>query len=233
MVNMSNGTTFKYTPDGADIGRGVLLRFVIAREYTCTHFSHKEGWWIFAKDVYATHYTNLMEFYEVFLASNTATIGLYNKTTDEADVKSELDAPDLTPEEVEILRLGSSLRDGSVSLNEIRIDTLGNNSFDVHVAHNGGGFYKVGNGTVLKDHGHYRIKVRTQFGKEKIMSVWILDPGQDMAYARYFGTSFVDQSTRIFDDDSEYPVYMRGTKLHLYAEDHLPSLYGQVIRYDL
>lgn len=233
MVGMSNSSTFKYTPDGADVGRGVLLRFVIAREYTCSHYTHTEGFWFWKKDVYATHYTNLMEFYEVFLASNTATIGLYNKTTDGADVKSELDAPDLTPEEVEILRLGSSLRDGSVSLNEIRIDKLGNNSFDVLVAHNGGGFYKVGNGTVLKDHGRYQIRVRTQFGKERVMSVWILDPGQDLAYSRYFGISFVDQSTRIFDDDSEYPVYMRGTKLHLYAEDHLPALYGQVIRYDL
>lgn len=233
MVNMSNGTTFKYTPDGADIGRGVLLRFVIAREYTCTHFSHRDGWWFFAKDVYVTHYTNLMEFYEVYLASNTATIGLYNKVTDEVDVKKELDAPDLTPEEVEILRLGSSLRDGSVSLNEIRIDTLGNESFDVQVAHNGRSFYKVGNGTVLRDYGHYKIRVRTQFGKESEMNVWILDPGQDLAYSRYFGTSFVDQSTRIYDDDSEFPVYMKGTKLNLYAEEHLPALYGKVVRYDL
>lgn len=231
MVNMTNATTFKFTPNGADVGRGVLLRFVAAREMVCTHFSHREGW-LFKKDVYVTHYSNEMAFFEVYLASNTATIGLFNKITDEADVKSELDAPDLTPEQVEILRLGSSLRDGSVSLNEVRIDTLGNSSFDVDVSHNGGDYYEEGNGTVLRDHGHYKVRVRTQFGKEDVINLWILDPGQDLAYGRYFGNSFIDQSTRIFHEDSELPVYMKGTKLHLYAEDHLPALYGQVIRYD-
>ena len=212
MVNMTNATTFKFTPNGADVGRGVLLRFVAAREMVCTHFSHREGW-LFKKDVYVTHYSNEMAFFEVYLASNTATIGLFNKITDEADVKSELDAPDLTPEQVEILRLGSSLRDGSVSLNEVRIDTLGNSSFDVDVSHNGGDYYEEGNGTVLRDHGHYKVRVRTQFGKEDVINLWILDPGQDLAYGRYFGNSFIDQSTRIFHEDSELPVYMKGTKL--------------------
>ncbi len=229
-----NGETVTFTPSGEDIGKGVLLKFISVQEayYTYKSGSHRLWYtlWIKEVDDYSDHYENFAQVSTVYVASDSAQISFYSKATDNYDLSSVIN--DVSAEDLEIIRKGTTLSNNSISFNQIRVDKLGNKSFDVTCSYNDSSYFTVEDGAVFTNPGHYTFKITTKFLTQREVNLWILDPNDDYAYSQYFGSSFVNQSKRIFDAESQLPVYMVGTTLNISPAAYVPGLSGNIIRYE-
>ena len=255
-----DGERITFTPPANEIKQGVLYKFIAVCEayYSYTYQSGTKkvypsywdapwyihafsgpagvGVWVLAngwdEPVYDTarHYENFAQQSIVYVASDSAEVGFYSTATDAKDISKEFG--DVSTETLEILKKGLSLTDGSVSFKQIKVDKLGNTSFNVTCSYNGGAYTSVSDGTVYKKPGHYRFKVRTSFGTEKITNLYIMDLGNDFGYSQYFGGGFVSQDKRVFSKDSPFPCYMVGTTLNVSPKNCLPGLYGSIYHYE-
>lgn len=230
-----NGDKITYSPEGSQIGSGVLLKFITVAEVCYTYVSgrHKDWkFWPFSYDwvnEYSDHHENLMQQTIVYVASDSAEIGIYSTSTDEYDLSASFE--DVSPETLEILKRGTTLSNNSVSLDRIYISKLGNRSFDVVCSFNDSSYFIVDDGDVFTQPGKYHFLITTKFLTQNELDVFILDPKDDYAYSQYFGDSFVSQNKRVFDPTSPLPVHMVGTQLNVTPAKNVPGLCGHVYKY--
>ena len=254
-----NGETITFTPDGKDIQAGVMYKFITVCE-ACYEYTYQSGtetkypsywdapWavhvfggpaavgvWVLANSweepVYSTdnHCENLAQQSIVYLASDSAEVGFYSTAVDNYDISSAFD--DVSAETLEVLKKGTTLTNNSVSFDQIRVDKLGNTSFDVQCSFNGSEHLHVNDGQIFTSPGHYHFSITTKFLTRREVDLWILNPGDDMAYSQYFGDSFVSQSKRVYDKSSQIPVYMIGSTLNVAPVANVPGLCGHIYRY--
>lgn len=253
-----NGKTITFQPDSADIQSGVLYKFISVAEvyYSYTYQSGTEkkypsygdapwyvqilspvsvGAWILAngwdEPVYSTanQYENLAQVSIVYLASDSCEVGFYSNASDSYDLS--IDFPDVGSETLEMLRKGTTLSHGSVAFDSFRLDKLGNKSFEVFCSYNGGSFLAVEDNQVFYNPGKYSFTIRSKFGTTRTCDITIFHPGDDFGYSQYFGSGFVSQNMRLFDETSPMPIYMVGTTLNLSPRPFIPGLYGGIYRY--
>ncbi|MBQ8415162.1 MAG: hypothetical protein IJX58_07950 [Clostridia bacterium] len=255
-----NDSKITFTPDSSDIKSGVLYKFISVCE-AAYEYTYKSGtktkypsywdapWYIHAfggpaavgiwvaansweEPVYSTahHYENFAQVSVVYLASDSCEVGFYSSATENYDISGDFD--DVDAKTVEILNKGLTLTNGSISFDKIRLDKLGNKSFDVTYSYNSSEYKTAKDGQVFTNPGNYKFRIKTKFGTQRTVELWIVDLGSDMAYSKYFGDSFVSQDKRVFDKTSQLPVYMVGTKLSLTPESNLPGITGSIYRYE-
>ena len=256
-----NGKTVTFTPDGEDIQRGVLYKFVsVCEAYyeysyqsgTVTKYpEYKDaplalqllggpaavGVWILANSwqepKYSTdkNYQNFAQQTIVYLASDSCEVAFYNEVTENYDLSAEF--PGVAVEDLEVLRTGVTLSHNSVSLSSFRLDKLGNKSFSVFCSYNEGLFDNVEDGQVFSAPGKYSFLITSKFGTVRKCDIYILDPGSDFAYSQFFGNSMVSQHLRVYKKDSAIPVYMIGTYLNVNVAPTLclPGISGNIYRY--
>lgn len=252
-----NGEKITFTPDGKDIQASVMYKFITVLEskYDYTYQSgtitkypsygdapwylHLNpaavGIWVLAngweEPVYstATHYENLAQQSIVYVASDSTEVGFYSTATDNYDISSAFE--DVAAETLEILKKGTTLSNNSVSFDQIRVDKLGNSSFDVVCSYNNSSFFTVEDGEIFTQPGKYHFVITTKFLTQRELDIFILNPSDDMAYSQYFGDSFVSQNKRVFDKNSQLPVYMVGSSLNVAPAANVPGLCGHIYRY--
>ena len=229
-----NNDTITFTPDGKDIQAGVMYKFITVCETYYTYQSGtKRNWhgpFYYTNDpVYSDHYENLAQQSIVYVASNSAEVGFYSTATDNYDISGAFE--DVSAETLEILKKGTTLSHNSVSFDQIRVDKLGNSSFDVVCSYNNSSFFTVEDGEIFTQPGKYHFVITTKFLTQRELDLWILNPGEDMAYSQYFGNSFVSQDKRVFDKNSQIPVYMVNTTLNIAPMANVPGLCGHIYRY--
>lgn len=231
-----NGDTVTFRPRGSDVQRGIYYKFISVAEtyYTYASGRHKD-WkvWPFKYNWvtdYSNYYVNLLQETVVFVASDSAQVGFYTKETDEYEINTE-GIDDVNPETLEILHKGASLSDGSVSLSEIRLDKLGNSSYTVQYSYNDSELANAYDGEVFTAPGKYHFVITTLFGTVRRVTLYIVDPGEDLAYSQYFSTGVVSQEKRVFDKTSSVPVYLTNSKLSISPMKNLPPISGTVYRY--
>lgn len=229
-----NGDTVTFTPDGKDIQAGVMYKFITVCETYYTYQSGtKKDWrgpfYYKTVPVYSDHYENLAQQTTVYVASNSVEVGFYSTATDNYDISSAFE--DVAAETLEILKKGTTLSNNSVSFDQIRVDKLGNSSFDVVCSYNNSSYFTVEDGEIFTQPGKYHFVITTKFLTQRELDLWILQPGDDMAYSQYFGDSFVSQDKRVFDKNSQLPVYMVNSTLNVAPAANVPGLCGHIYRY--
>ena len=229
-----NGDTITFTPDGKDIQAGVMYKFITVCETYYTYQSGtKKDWrgpfYYKTVPVYSDHYENLAQQTTVFVASDSAEVAFYSTATDNYDISSAFE--DVAAETLEILKKGTTLSNNSVSFDQIRVDKLDNSSFDVVCSYNNSSYFTVEDGEIFTQPGKYHFVITTKFLTQRELDLWILKPGDDMAYSQYFGNSFVSQDKRVFDKNSQLPVYMVGSTLNVAPAANVPGLCGHIYRY--
>ena len=254
-----NNDTITFTADGKDVRAGVMYKFISVCEtyYEYTYQSGTEtkypsywdapwavhvfggpvavGIWVAANSweepVYSTanHCENLAQQTVVYVASDSAEVGFYSTATDNYDISGAFE--DVSAETLEILKKGTTLSHNSVSFDQIRVDKLGNSSFDVVCSYNNSSFFTVEDGEIFTQLGKYHFVITTKFLTQRELDLWILKIGDDMAYSQYFGNSFVSQDKRVFDKNSQLPVYMVGSTLNVAPAANVPGLCGHIYRY--
>ena len=232
-VNINNDT-ITFTPDGRDIQAGVMYKFITVCETYYTYQSGtKRNWhgpFYYTNDpVYSDHHENLAQQSIVYVASNSAEVAFYSTATDNYDISDAFD--DVSAETLEILKKGTTLSNNSVSFDQISVDKLGNSSFDVVCSYNNSSYFTVEDGEIFTQPGKYHFVITTKFLTQRELDLWILKPGDDMAYSQYFGNSFVSQDKRVFDKNSQLPVYMVGSTLNVAPAANVPGLCGHIYRY--
>ena len=258
-VSINNDTVI-FTPEGKDVRTGVMYKFISVCEtyYEYTYQSGTEtkypsywdapwavhvfggpaavGVWVLANSweepVYSTanHCENLAQQSIVYVASDSAEIGFYSTATDNYDISSTFG--DVAAETLEILKKGTTLSHNSVSFDQIRVDKLGNSSFDVVCSYNNSKYFTVEDGEIFTQPGKYHFVITTKFLTQRELDLWILNPDDDMAYSQYFGDGFVSQDKRVFDKNSQLPVYMVNSTLNVVPVANVPGLCGHVYRYE-
>lgn len=230
-----NGTMITFTPDGSDIAKGVLYTVIAVGEVYYTYQSGTKKDWIFWPfkyknvPVYSNHYQNLAQVYTFYIGSDSCQAGFYSGATDAYDVSSSFEG--VSTETLEIMKKGTSLTNGSVSFDYIRVDKLGNSSLDIRCSYNNSSYFTVSDFETFTKPGYYRFLLTTKFLTQKAVDLWILDPGDDYAYSLYFKNGFVSQDKRVFDKSSQIPMYMVGTAISISPEENLPGLYGNIFKF--
>lgn len=232
IVNI-DGKAVTFIPDGKDIQNGVYYRFISALEVLYEEQTGSKKVWdspfhYHTEAVYSQHYENLSQVSTVYVASDSCEVGFYSQATEDFAVPN-LD--EVSVENLEVIKKGTSLTNNSISFNQIRVDKLGNKSFDITCSFNDGKPFAVEDGKVFRDSGKYHFTVKTKFGTKKETDLWILHPGDDMAYSQYFGDSFVSQDKRMFDKTSSLPVYAVGSTLNIAPAENVPGLTGNIYRF--
>lgn len=228
-----NNDTITFTPDGKDIQAGVMYKFITVCETYYTYKSGREKNWhgpfyFTWRDTFSNHYENLAQVSTVFVASDSCEVGFYSTATDNYDISSAFE--DVAAETLEIIKKGTSLSHNSISLDQIRVDKLGNKSFDIVCSFNDSSYFSVADGEIFTQPGKYHFVITTKFLTQRELDLWILKPGDDMAYSQYFGNSFVSQDKRVFDKNSQLPVYMVGSTLNVAPATNVPGLCGHIYR---
>lgn len=229
-----NGKKVTFTPGGSEIKNGCLYKFISVCEGKYKYKSGTKKEWTSpftykTVNVYSYHYENFAQVSTIYVASDTCSVAFYSKATDNYNVSK--DFGDVDEETLKIISKGTTLTDGSISFNYIKVDKLGNGSFDVTYSYNGGSYKTASDGQKFTSPGYYKFKITSKFGTQRKVNLWILDLGNDMAYSKYFGTSFVGQDMRVYDATSSLPVYMVGTKLSLSPKSYVPGISGKIYRY--
>lgn len=234
MVNI-NGSTFEFAPEGEEIGSGTYYKFLSVNEmyYEYVSGTHTQWvWWPFKKKTvtdYASVYKNFGQESTVYLCSNNpSAVSFTSKATDAYEIKDD----ELSEEEIEFLAKGKTLTDKSVSFSEISVNDFGNTCFSLSCSYNGGAFESFSSGKVFSEAGAYLFRIRTPLGKTREISLYIVHPGEDLAFSQYFGEGLTDASLRIYDPSKAVPVYMTGKEFSISpASANLPGIYGTVYHF--
>lgn len=113
----------------------------------------------------------------------------------------------------------------AVSFTSINIDNLGYNSNSICYSYNGEEYAAIPSSNTFTEEGCYDFRIYTPFGSTSYRRLYIMKPGEDNGYSKYFGDEFIDSSMRIYNNDS-LPNYQIGTKANIKTIEHLPGLYG-------
>ncbi|MBQ9199667.1 MAG: hypothetical protein IJ141_05760 [Lachnospiraceae bacterium] len=182
-----------YTTSGADLSKGMYYRVLIAYKMK------KPG--SFIQAIKDSEYR--VESYEFFACINNGNISIHNLTASGKSIPNYVVSGE--GYQAEITSRGETLLDGSSTSTGFTIDCLGC-SYNVLV--NG---KKTDDNTTFTDNGRYVIEVNTRLDNKKTYTVYIYDGGMDKGYSRYFD-KFLVLEKRIFDKDSDIPVFARLAK---------------------
>ncbi len=218
--NPNNHTTpfTVYTPLGEDLQKGVYIKITVAYE-----IRHYEGWKWFKGKTYS--YKNVVEQTTFYLCNSSGEIifqNLYFQATN-ADDEEQTQQPD---EATDTERKTGAISNNQGSVDGFRLDTMGEN-YEISYTQNGSTNSKIAkDGDVFYTPGRYDFKIKTKLGMVRNKTVYIHESGKERNKEIYFGGNLVDEdSQRVFDPNSIYPVYVKGqTKIRTLDENKNSSI---------
>ncbi len=198
-----------YTPSAEDVMAGMTLRVCV---------------------LYATHdaggYTRYTEIYEFRLVSahDLVLIQPLHTTEEEAAFQAEYG------EAWRILSIGDTLADGSMTTGGFTIRDFGETGTRIEVSHNGAPYESVRDEQVYRAVGQYRILVTRPHQGSKMTTVYIVPNIGESAEFYFLDGTPISSSTRIFDPNSDIPVYLGEAVLRLADTSPFPHLRGTLSR---
>lgn len=219
----NSNSSFDYTSvNGEDINQGcyynISVAYEIYREWWVTR-----GWWIFKRKERKTEYKNCLETYQIFIGRNTCDIQLLDLVGKDYSSYSNEES------QIDLIKKGDNLQDGSVTTQGFQMNYLGNKSYTVEVKKDGNKIENICDGMKFTDDGKYEVSVKSLFGNEVKRSVYVFKGGEyDKGFATYFGNS-IFEGQRIADLSQALPTYQVGVKLRLNgAGAYVPALRGTI-----
>lgn len=196
-----------YTASGEDLAQGMYYRICVAYR-TAVLGQKTKGMFFWKKDVEGLVDERYhMEVYDFYLADGTGIITLHNLGTQESDL------PISDSISIEMMQIGETLQDGSVTNKGFKLDKLGKSCNTVNVSYNGGEYSEQEDGARFTEPGKYDVEVCTKIGDKFHYTIYISDE-LDRNYETYFGDDCMN-GERLFDENSVYPVYHTGAALSL------------------
>lgn len=217
ITDFTYGVDNFYTPSGEDVYEGTYYKIVFA--YSSRIRTQQGFIGIGAK--YDTYYH--METYEFYLCEDSARISIHNLALTEEDF-------DFEDYDINLLKKGETLTDGSVTTAGFKIDKLGITGNTILVKHNGTNVPEVADGTVFTDPGKYEITTVTRLGKQEKQVIYVFKC-DDMGYGTYFGENLI-HGNRVFRF-GEFPSYAKGASIEInQVDENTPILYGAITNLD-
>lgn len=205
-----------YTTSGEDLLKGTYYRITVAYRTGMKVGEKGSLWW--KEDVF--DYNKHAEIYEFFLKADASAYTLKNTSLNDEDF--QLEDYDLS-----LLKKGETLRDGDTTTDGFTIDN-GGASYLMQVSKDNGEFKNYLNKTTFNESGKYQIR---SIGLDRVYqrTIYIFDGGIDKGFSTYFEESLV-LGERIYAPESDYPVYSRGSKLHIkQTNESIPILNGKIL----
>ncbi len=199
-----------YNPSGDDIINGLYYRISYAYEITDLEV-----------------YKNIVEVHTFYLCSDNIDSVTFHNLSLEGKIEDSFGEEDQTF--VEISKLSETLIDGSFTTTGFVIDTSLNPTVNISIKRDFND-YEVPENKEIKEDGRYDIRLTTQLGTEKTITIFVFTGDSKELYDKYFTNPFITiDSKRIFSK-GDYPVYEGGlTKYELKAIDNkLPCLWGTI-----
>ena len=217
ITNFTYGADNFYTPSGEDVYAGTYYKIVFAYS---SRVRTQKGF-IGIGEKYDTYYHT--EIYEFYLCENSANMSIHNLSiADEHFDNEEYD--------INLLKKGETLIDGSVTTQGFKIDKLNISGNSITVKYNDTQVSPVADGTTFTEPGKYEITTITKLGKQKTQVIYIFHT-DDNGYATYFGESLIHAS-RVFRF-GDYPTYAKGAYIAINeVDENTPILYGTVVNLD-
>ena len=196
-----------YTASGTDIAQGMYYRICVAYR-TAVSGQKTKGilWWKKKADALVDDQYH-MEVYDFYLADGTGIITLHNLGLEESDF------PVSDSISIEMMQIGETLQDGSVTNKGFKLDKLGKSCNTVYVSYNGGEYSEQEDGVRFTEPGKYDVEVCTKLGDRFHYTIYISDDS-DQNFDTYFGQDCMN-GERLFDENSMYPVYHTGAAFSL------------------
>ena len=209
VTELVDGKLVIYSPAGAELSKGIYLKISFAYEIKySTIEKFKEGGFlgIGQKTVERTvwHYANILEESVFYLANGSGEVAFTN-----AIVEEITDAEGVAMSES--VRMAGSIRDGHGSNNGFRLNTLGNDTYDIKYSKNGSSLKTAVHGEFFSDPGKYEFRVTTRANTVNVTTLYINERGVNQNIKTYFGDSlFTANSERVFSTGDAIPVYVAG-----------------------
>ena len=224
-VNIGDNV-IKYSPSGEDISVGVDYRIVSVIKLCTKKITGQEKHWVSPfkyemVDVEEAFVYSYMQEARIHIESGIISAGFYSK---EVDYTYESDDA-IT---ASVINKSSTLTDGAITFDKIMYSVNGNKRLKATCSLNDGESFDISDGDVFTEKGKYCFSLMNGVGTSKTYTMYILD--KDTIFEKYFGTSIFDQTHRIYDENSNVPVYMIGSVMNLKVDDNMPSLYGSVYK---
>lgn len=189
------GKDIVYTPSLEDLQSGTKYRVMYAYEV------YKPGFfdWLFNA---GREYSNYVEYYTFTLAVDDTASVTFKNLTASANYTDDTDGT--------IYRSLESMRDGSMTVTGFKVDKHLNGKMNVCVQRNGQTVASNAyDGQKFDVSGRYDVTVTSVLGSEARYTFFV-DRDGSQRFDRIFGDDYL-QGNRIYDPDSDIPVYVAGT----------------------
>lgn len=126
--------------------------------------------------------------------------------------------------------VGATLIDGSSTPYAFTLDTLGNLATTVKVSHNGSPYRSAYDGERYESIGRYNFRVTSASGKTEAYTLYVVPPKEYVLEA-YFPNGILN-GQRVFDMESNIPVWELRAEFSLPKEDNMPQLTVTLLNLD-
>lgn len=202
-----------YSTSGADISRGVFLRFILA--YKTEKAKDIIHWYTLPWARTESHRN--MEVYDFYVVEDSGTISIHNLSNAEEILHED----EYTQE---LLKHGETLVNNSVTRDGFSIEKI-TSSYRISVSRNGETAKSAENLATFTEDGKYDITVTTKLGRKVTTTIYVFGGGEDKGFSNYFGTGLV-QAERVFRYN-KYPTYARGGQIAVNeVDENTPILMG-------
>lgn len=196
-----------YTASGEDVAQGMYYRICVAYRTAVPGQKTKGAlWWKKETDALVDDRYHL-EVYDFYLADGTGIITLHNLALDETDF------PVSDSISVEMMQVGETLQNGSVTRAGFKLDKLGKSCNIVSVSYNEGEYCEQEDGARFTEPGRYDVEVCTRLGEKSNYTIYVSE-NSEQCLETYFGENYLS-GERLFDESSIYPVYHTGAQFLL------------------
>ena len=131
---------------------------------------------------------------------------------------------------VDVYTIGATLISGSSTPYGFTLDTLGNLATTVKVSHNGSPYRSAYDGERYEAIGRYSFHVTSALGETEAYTLYVVPPKEYVLEA-YFPNGILN-GQRVFDMESNIPVWELGTEFSLPKEDNMPPLTVTLLNLD-
>lgn len=230
-VLSANRSYVVYYPDSKDVINGIYYQFISAAQFRfISHYETRTSgilWWkkTWEEPIYTKF--NVIEKYDVVVAENSVDIRFTCESIDTSTISDD----DISEEEINILQNSTTMTNGSTSTSYIKAEFNGVEHTVNYKFINSEKMIQgsINQTTTFTESGKYVFSLKTFFGEEKEITLYLLNLGEDKGKTMFFGDGIVDDSMRIYDPTKMVQTYLIGKTYKLIAlPEYVPARYGNI-----
>ncbi len=209
----SASTLSFYTPSYEDMQNASTFRFIIAYAIATEN---------------QTKVKRVVEIFEVVLQINSIGVS-FAENLPEYVVASDIGDLNAT-EMLELYKMGGTLANGSVTPYGFTVNCH-NKTTAVQVSYNNSAYRPVADGEVFTKQGQYIFRCRSCNGEVDERTIYITPP-KDAFIKSYFPNSSIILGERLFNIESDIPVWALNSSIPIAKKEGLPPIYATLVNLD-